>query len=333
MKSFIVNADYESQLYHHKDYPKWRLAIEFFFLWIEPKCFLSSTHSYSLEDIHFLTKSTGAEPLISSKTKPQEQIFWWGKLENKDLERKINSRLFIFDEARRLRLLPSETMIINNDSELKELPSDYLLKTEGAMSGKGIIKIELSSKKKMIFPLIAEPLFNRSKDFSCYVFNSEKKIIFYQNIVDEHFQFRGTLLGEGNISELMESSQEENLLESFPSKVKEIHDYILKQGATGDFSMDSFLYSKNDRTSLYGLTEINYRKTMGWVTWKLKNRFNSPWVFLGLYPKKDSRDKILNFSKQVILLSPDVCPFYWVLFLGNSKHEITELKIKFESTF
>ena len=332
MKSFIVNADYESQLYHHKDYPKWRLTIEFFFLWIEPKCFLSSTHSYSPEDIHFLTRSIGVEPLISLKTQLHNQIYWWGKLENKDLERKINSRLFIFDEAKRLELLPNESIIINNDFELKQLPGHYILKTEGSMSGKGIIKKELSYKKNMIFPLIAEPLFHRKKDFSCYVFNSENKIIFYQNEVDDHFQFRGTFLGEGKISELMDHAQDEELLENFLSKVKGIHDYILNQGATGDFSIDSFIYEKNKQLYLYGLTEINYRKTMGWVTWKLKNRFNSPWIFLGLYPKKNSRDKILNFSKQVILLSPEVCPFYWVLFLGSSKHEITELKTKFEAS-
>ncbi|MFL5785389.1 MAG: hypothetical protein ACJ76H_12300, partial [Bacteriovoracaceae bacterium] len=140
--------------------------------------------------------------------------------------------------------------------------------------------------------LIVEPLLKRSHDFSHYVF-PDGKVIRYENLVDERFQYRGTVIAD----ELSFAGEvEKNEWTQFESRLEKIIHYYGKDSLYG-YSVDSFVYEKNGEFLIYPLCEVNARRTMGRLAWEFSQ-------LLGMGRKTALTLKQPLF-KDAIRLSPD----------------------------
>jgi hypothetical protein len=310
MRKLIVNADYELQLFTNSSKPSLRLGIEFFLWWLDPEACLISHYKYSPEDLEKMSKKLGHTPLVEEGHQGE---FWWGELAHHELEKKVNSKHLAYEWAQELKLNLTEAKIILSMDDLKNVPEGWLLKSSTGMSGRGHsiykkdLKISVSS-----FPLIAEPLETRTMDLSSYYLHDEMRFIFYENIVDEKFQYRGTILGPGTLESLTLPKS----ISDYPEKLMLLQKKLKSLGAHKGFSVDAFFHENGFR----GLCEINYRKTMGWITYQLQKKFKAPWVSLKLCSKEEA--KKIKVTSDIIILSPDACPFVWILTLGETQLEL-----------
>jgi len=78
----------------------------------------------------------------------------------------------------------------------------------------------------------------------------------------------------------------------------------LDMGATSNTQIDSFVYREGDHLKLYGLVEVNYRKTMGLVIQSLAEKFNqSDIVEWRIFTAKDLKQ--ITIGSDWIKLSPE----------------------------
>lgn len=288
MKSLKVNADYESVLFNNKPGPAIiNQSLEFLVLFLEEGP-LYSEKKYDPVFLKYIEKISGHHPSIVSLGAFEN---WWGSLTNLQLEKKLNSKEFA--------LQFNDDSFFFNESQLALEPSvTYLAKNPFGMSGQNFLKFKGSEREKLnsfakkFGKVIIEPFFCRQYDFSHYIFPVEE--ICYQNLVDENFQYKGTILNRKNSSpEGLNFFHEVPAAEweKFHALKKEITDEIKKSGVSGGYSIDSFIYSENGQMKIRTISEINYRKTMGLVTWKLAEKFagSNAWSCLIL---SRARDKI-----------------------------------------
>src|SRR5690606_16109562 len=149
--------------------------------------------------------------------------------------------------------------------------------------------------------LILEPLLARKFDFSHYVY-PDGKIISYQNLVDRHFQYRGSLfasLQNPTIEKLPFYFQiQQSQWQQFDKALARIR----KQWpADHGYSVDSFIYEEAGELYIRYLSEVNYRRTMGATAFELAEKYGAgDWALFVMGKKSPS----LNFSEMVYLLSP-----------------------------
>lgn len=278
MKNIKVNADYESVLINPlKNLPVVNETIEFLAFFIQTKPII--THKkYSKEYFSYIEEMTGHLPRT---VKEGEAVNWWGELRNIELEKKLNSK----ELSASLNIennWSEETHIVRKMNDLPSLHKTYLAKSSLGMSGKGFSLVEenrLSNLEEMIQkgPVILEPLLKRTDDFSFYVFPNNMKIA-YENFVDTHYQYRGTLFTDYTKPfvesfRLYESIPKEDW-DEYKNAVETIISSYRKEGAEGGFSIDSFLFeTQTGSKKIKFLSEVNYRRTMGAVAFDLCMKF------------------------------------------------------------
>lgn len=301
MKALKVNADYESVLFSNKPGPAIvNQSLEFLVLFLEDRP-LYSEKKYDPAFLAYVEEITGKRPAVVTHGAYEN---WWGSLSDIQLEKKLNSKEY--------------TLQFNNDSFLfneYQMPLDpsvtYLAKNPFGMSGQNFLKFQGSELEKIqsfsnkYGKALIEPFFNRKHDFSYYILNGESEIC-YQNLVDENFQYKGTLLSNRNslTPHGLSFFHELPLMEweEFHSLKKQIKDEIKKSGVEGGYSIDSFTYVKNGQLKIRTISEINYRKTMGLVTWELAKVFSGSNAWSAMILVR-ARDK-LSFSERQKRLSP-----------------------------
>ena len=171
-----------------------------------------------------------------------------------------------------------------------------LYKTEGGFSGRGHLLwprdeaaiLKLLEKGAL---LIEEPLRTRSLDFSALVLGPGQRRL-YVNLVDERFQYKGTLLEEPVLNAKTRDRYEEIL--------DELEREYLAIGADYPFSVDSYLYLKDGRERLCAVSEVNARKTMGYIAAGLEKHFLFRKGAFCLMPKEAA----LTIPKNAMALSP-----------------------------
>jgi hypothetical protein len=265
-----VNADYEMTLFHGKSGPAFvREALEFLAFYLQDLPVLTSKE-YSQEYLTHVRKISGRNPKIVGKGQP---LNWWGPLTDPIREKWLNSKLTSFRLA--LEHGWTEGQILSREEILSMTPDrDVLVKDPHGMSGKGLITLRADSP--VVLPqslqgdLIVEPLLNRMYDFSSFVF-PDGKVITYQNLVDSKFQYRGSLFSSPeNFTETAlgfypELAREE--WKKYSDAVKIIRQYY---GETPyGFSIDSFVYEVNGKKRIHVLSEVNARRTMGFIGYEL----------------------------------------------------------------
>jgi hypothetical protein len=326
MKPIKVNADYETVLFEKREAPKViNQSLEFLSFFLETRPVLT-TKTYSKEYLDFVQEISGARPTLVSEGEFEN---WWGSLEDRTLEEKLNSKITSAKLIQEKGWCP-KTQVISQLGELKFVPGfTYLAKNPHGMSGQSFFKFqhpqEVEPFLKDTQTLVIEPFLNRRWDFSHYVFEDE--VIAYENLVDEKFRYKGSLFrnhrrpGLGSLRFYQEVPEKERGL--FQERLKVIQEYYASLGAKKNYSIDSFVYEDNG-LKIRALSEVNYRRTMGRVAYELSSRYakNSPWTLFFLSKPSQKKGAWKKESGRGILkLSPGDTRFDMFLLAAENEEE------------
>lgn len=330
MKPLRVNADYEVELFHQKLAPvAINESIEFFLFYLSTNL-LYSKKKYDPEFLKYVEGVTGQYPEVTTKG-PFEN--YWGPLKDLTIEKwwnsKITSTSLIIKE-----MWCKNTHIISSEADTEKLDwaQDYIVKDPFGMSGQKfhLLKKDMSvSEREGVIhkslnsgPIIIEPWFNRKYDFSQYVFPTGEMIA-YQNIVDNKFQYKGSIFENIYAAELKTLPFYEKLnskqWDEFENQTQKIIEHYGKYPNEYGYSIDSFVYEEKGELKIRVMSEINYRKTMGRVTYELSQKYadHHPWTALVLTKSSPDSSPLWKTLKEqnVMVLSP-----------GDSRFEILLLK-------
>lgn len=332
MNSIKVNADYESVLFTGKPNSKINEALEFLAFFIDERPVF--THKkYSSAYLEHVSQITGRVPKTVNHG---DYGNWWGALKNLELEKKLNSKL----TSAELNFVHhwDESIILYEESELSKINwnRDYLLKDPNGMSGRGLSRVSIRDEVKIeSYPVIIEPLDDRKYDFSHYIF-PDGRIIAYQNLVDQRFQYRGTLFQNyrnPRIEELSFFSEVKgNEWSKFNESLSIITDYYQKKSNGVSFSIDSYVYKEKKDFKIRALSEVNMRRTMGSVAFELALRIahDRLWCMflLGKLKRKMSFNELktsIDNKEGIYLLSPEDSRFQIFFLCAKNDDEGKEL--------
>lgn len=301
-----VNIDFEEVLFRQKPQPHLNESLEFLAFWVETKPLLTKK-SYSPSYLSYVTEHTHVQPRFKREGSHE---LWWGDLSRPELMRRIAQKSFCFHFFKDSWQL--EGICPRSWQEVEDYLVTFercLLKGEGKMSGRGhriITPQELSVLRNTHFePCVLEPLFERVEDISALYVSDEKKFVFYKNQIDKKFQWRANRIEEGL-----------EVPARWTHELTMLRDTLSHLGYAGPFSVDAFTYRKNDEIKFYPGSEINPRKTMGWVNYKLKEKWRRASSLLGMESKvlSLSQWELLAQNSDVLLLSPPENKFllYWI---------------------
>jgi hypothetical protein len=302
MKAIRVNIDYEEVLRGGNTRPQMNAAIEFLALWVQDAPLLAH-RDYSDDYLAHVQTHSGRNPQL---IRSGEAINWWGELQNIELEKKLNSKLWArkwwFERAD----IPCVVAYSADEVEaviVNEGP--WLIKRDYGMSGRGHWKTtraqwpETKERLKVWFSegVLVEPLLERAGDLSALWLPDEARFIFYRNVIDERFQWRGAVIENGGSPQF--ANEEKALLTDWSVQLNQLTQDIQALGYHGVFSVDAFFYQQNGQLKFMPCSEINARRTMGWIVYNLwkKNR-----------PSKGQ----LRLEGEGIRLAPNGAPFSWV---------------------
>jgi hypothetical protein len=332
MRPIKVNADYERVLFEKKGSPKVvNQSIEFLAMYLEERP-LYSEKKYSHEFLEHVKKLNGTRPVVVNAGDWEN---WWGELKNIPLEMSLNSKEFVVPFS-------PETKVITSLKDLELIPSkSYLAKSPYGMSGQNFLTFTSSDLKEVKHflekcrRLIVEPLYQRVHDFSHYVFPNGQ-VICYQNLVDSHFQYKGTLfknlhspdLKNLNFYQQLELEEWKKFEENFREIVSAVHE----AGGVSGYSVDSFTYQQEGKLKIRTASEINYRKTMGLLAWLLSRKYlnDKSWSLFVLGKSLGRPDAFSYIEEQLkkisdcIHLSPGDTRFEVFLIGAESHDEGTE---------
>lgn len=301
-----VNIDFEEVLFRHEPQPHLNESLEFLALWVDPRPLLTKKKypdSYS----NYIEKLIGHKPCFKPEGK---YIHWWGDLSHPEILKEIAQKSFsfrFFEKGWKLEGICPQSW---KEVELFLLKHKRcILKGEGKMSGRGHRLITLEDLPKLAFkafePCVLEPYYDRVKDISALYVDDENRFIYYQNEIDQKFQWRSNLI----TPDLNVEDRWRDELELLRLKISDL-------GYLGPFSVDAFYYKVLNDLKFYPGSEVNPRKTMGWVNYKLFLKIKPKASLLGMETKKlnESQWKTLAENSNILLLSPPDNKFviYWI---------------------
>lgn len=269
VKPYYCNFNFEEELersnWSLKRTPKKNSLFEFLFLWIEnPNLTLLADAHYSESFLEKIREHRGEIPhILTSQT--TDYNCWWGdnnSLESWEREREINSKVTSFKAREKLGLEIGDSYLIESETELPILANetDFIIKEELGFSGRGQWKYEPNGKRKPKTPYIIEPLLNKLTDYGVtYTDIGESFVI--ENLNDANRQFKGGIF-DSSLS-----------YDSILKVGSNIFEYYKKKFGVNKLQIDMFEYEEKGKVQLIALCEVNHRKTMGYIIWKLHNLF------------------------------------------------------------
>lgn len=322
MKPILVNVDYDEVLTHGRPQASRILALEFLAFWIVRRP-IRVHRQYSVDFCDNIEKITGHRPELRTQG-PGEN--WWGALSNLPLETQLNSKIWANQWWRERWSLQGK--ICHTEAELLPLLSDgreWILKKDHGMSGRGNKSFDLprwqagreANLKWLTGGVVAEPLYQRSKDVSALYLPEEGRFIIYQNEIDARFQWRSVFMSLDGKMEF--SLQEEAAMQNWSQHLELLAKDIHQLGYAGPFSVDAFFYQENGELKFHPCSEINARKTMGWMAYEFCKMRSTSWGCLFLETQQNPT-KLLPSG--AILLSPPDASFRWYWLEGSSFEEV-----------
>lgn len=285
-----VNADYESVLFHGKSGPAaMNHALEFLGFFLQDLPVLTS-YNYSQEYLRFVRELSGKEP---STVTTGNAINWWGPLTDLPLEQYLNSKL-TSAELVRANGWADVRIVAGDELTSLKISKPIIAKDPYGMSGRGLFTLnpgEIPQLKQVPDKLIIEPLLRRKYDFSHFVF-PDGRVIGYENLVDERFQYRGTLIQPLSFRHLISEAKWSN----FERQLALIIDHYGTKAPYG-YSIDSFVYDDEGELRIYPLCEVNARRTMGLMAFALSELLN-PGGKSALTLKSKLSDKAVKLSPE-----------------------------------
>ncbi len=290
VRPYYTNFTFEDELRSCQkiQYHKKNTFFEFLFLWIEDSSkTLWSKHTYSQIFLEKIKNLSGSLPEITKDA--DEPILWWGNSLD-PREREINDKLTSFKVRKFLGLDIEDSFIANNENDLKLLKcnSSYLFKDGLGFSGRGQVNCPQKATK-LSFPIVVEPRLIRARDIGLTLLNDQDYFCI-ENFNDDNGQFKGGLL--------LDEVPEHILI-----KGRLIFEWYKKKFGVENIQIDMFSYCIEDEMKWNYLCEINHRRTMGWVIWKLKSVFNTNYAAIKIFPKGTSIPESDELIK-IIELSP-----------------------------
>ena len=318
MKPLIVNADYDDVLHGGKPDQRRVVAVECVAMWFL-KAPLRVHRFYPESFLDYVEEFTGHRPQLLNRGEGEN---WWGALKQPELERELNSKLWAHLwwkprwnlEGEICRTVDDVTRVLTNGKTA-------VLKRAHAMSGRGNKKMTQADWAKdsaqfeswLTQGLVAEPFYQRVSDLSALWLPGEKRFIYYRNQIDDRFQWRGVVLENGG--EPIFSSEELSAMGEWKKLLLQLAQDIEAKGYLGPFSVDAFFYLEEDRLKFHPCSEVNARKTMGWMALELWKKDRPSWCKLWLEPLKLNETEWARqhqtIAQDVWLLSPPDSPFVW----------------------
>lgn len=322
--SLLFNADYEQQLFSNApiklESNRINQELEYFLFLLEN----DDVYTYKKYDNSYCSHIEKLGGKVRITTNKQNLKCWWGSYDNLEYQRFLNSKLTSTSLAIKNQACHPETQIINS---LVNAKNNFLYKCQQGVSGKGIYQVH--QQKKILYELqkaslIEEPLLDRNLDIS--YLHLEHGGIVYQNNVDEYFQYRGTTIGPLAISPFLQKK--------FLSVIESVKLFMQEHQATAPWSLDAFTYLEKQVEKLYGISEINYRKTMGYIAYKLHQKWYDGGVTeLVLVPSNKVKKFNYQSSYELKVLSPTQNKFACFLLHGQKMSELAETKKKWIRDF
>jgi hypothetical protein len=318
--SLLFNADFETQLYSTNPITfnsnSVNQELEYLLFLLENEPVFTDKH-YSA-DYKSHIESLGGKVVTTKDTKNVKN--WWGELSEISKQQRLNSKLTSYEFAIAENLCHEKTQILNSELQPQK---DCIYKNPHQMSGRGFYHWNELEQKKVQWPLIRDPLLRRKQDFSYLNMGSEGVV--YRNEIDEHFQYRGTIIGDWKVPDEYD----------YKSAIALVKRFLHKEHADPIWSMDSFLYEEKGKTKLYSLCEINHRKTMGYITNLLHQKWNPKGVSqLVLFPQKKLKNDVLNIRIDKILsLAPKGNRFATFFLQAESNEHLKYLRKKINQDF
>ena len=329
--AYLFNGDFEKDLFSNTSLKlqstKRTQEFEYFIHLLEPSYTIYSSKNYSLQYLNFIQQFSGAEFKVTHQV---SKIIPWSQ----NMSHEIDLKNFQ-DKSKFLDFLISNKLIEENIEFIKsfsEVENGFLYKYPKSFSGEGhLLSPRDNQKIKKILAqdevLIKEKNHNRTLDFSTLV-DKGKVLCRYENYIDDHFQYKGTYLKAGF---------------DLPSKFKQQYQKTLEvilehtKSYQGVMSVDSYLYDDGDGEKLFAACELNMRKTMGYVAFKLKQKyFSSMKHFKMLLVNSKNKTQDVNYNdlaENTFLLSPLENRFYVFALAAQDELKLKEREQKLFSTF
>lgn len=266
-------------------------------------------------------------------TKRRDVTNYWGALENVEVERKLNSKIFSLEIENELDINFCDKQLCRNKQELdlyiqRHKHQKLLYQHPSLFSGIGQGILDSSHCLKE-FPLICSCHLHRRLDFGSVIY-PDGNMIRYVNLVNQKGRYVGTILVPddefsflvaqmvGKPLEVVETVLTENLHHLY-----KVDKRVREEGANAPCQYDSFLFDDGVLRS-YPLVEINYRKSMGQLFYQMNLVRQDHYCFFWLQLKSES---IIGVGEK---LSPDGRRFslfrYIAPNLQNLVERVTQLK-------
>ncbi|MFZ8933752.1 MAG: hypothetical protein ACO2ZP_07635 [Bacteriovoracaceae bacterium] len=322
MKKYFTNFNYEAQLQNkvrsttlsQKEINR-NYEFVYFFMEKEPSILINQ-NEYSQEYLEHISSLVLIVPRF--QTIDDDVSFWWGRLEDFELERKLNSKITSTKLAQRLKMCSAETELIFSEKELQQYINrnssckDFFIRLPFSVSGQGCFRYQKGSKvsKRVKFDegIIIEPYFQNVENFGCYI-SPTGEFVRWKNFITNNGRYIGGRILDGG-----------KPLTDYKAEMMIVLNEYMNLGAKEAIQVDSFSYEDKGVLKWYPLCEVNYRKTMGMFLVSLIDFSHKGKVSLLIDKKKSKWDgenlfnikqKISDISynqdnkKGVLLLSPD----------------------------
>lgn len=279
MKFALVNSEYERELFSPEMGPAdatkslllrkcWQYI--FYFINQDPNLGLRIHHRPSSQFCDYLGNLGVRLPTFSESA---EAFNWYGKLEDRDFERKLNSKIYSYEFLLARGELPRDLHFVDCIQEvsaiiLKGSHKKWILKSPFMCGGSGITLIEKIEDlpAQLDHRHILEPYLDRKLDFAVHYDHQTQEIHPYVSLIQPNGGYRGGRVYT-NQQDLYADLKQDQFYPAFERALQKITGYLselkklpLKQNLT----IDGFLY-QDDQGQIcdYPMCEINYRVSMG----------------------------------------------------------------------
>jgi len=309
VKAYYTNFTFEEELNVSQviQYRKINNLFEFLFLWIEDSSkFLWSRHPYPreyLDKIKYFTDSTPG--LVQNTNCP---VLWWGNSRD-PREKVINEKKTSFLVRNEMGLQLDNSFIAEDLESLDMLHSskEYIFKGLLGFSGRDQVR-DIKRIGELTFPIIVEPLLKRKQDIGITFLSSEKYFAI-ENFNNNKGQFKGGIL-----------------LDEIPTHIilagRKIFKWYRDAFGIDSLQIDMFSYLEEETEILKWnyLCEVNHRKTMGWILWKLQKIFKTRFAAFKILQKNTGIwESSLDLT--IVELSPPE-HMVKVLYIGGESEDI-----------